>query len=334
MIRRFLFKLFLFALLVGCSMEVSFFIAQKLEKPYFTDGKYAWVTKLPRKPKIVLMGSSTVLNNLSPREIMSACDMQSGEVINLGGGSRGPLQSVHIWRELGNVMDSVKYVVVSVDPWLAYSAYYWIEDFPTVYWNPVQRMYPAFVNNWPRYVMSGAVATDVMKKSAQHALHIQAPNLAVPHDFGGEVLDIHLKNYREHTREYFGPVSLFPISSLYLDRMRELKTEVEKRGAQFILLLTPKKRIWREEYARDCIDIDSDFVNHLSAALGPVRVIGSFALFSEDSALAQGDIEDSLFMDHVHLSGKGQKRLSDYVAEQLKLAKPLSAAPLHSLSTY
>ena len=334
MISRFLLKLFLFTLLIACSMQASFFLAQKLERPYFTDGKYAWVSRLPRKPKIVLMGSSTVLNNLSPREIMSKCDLQEGEVINLGGGSRGPLQSVHIWRELGSAIDSVKYVVVSIDPWLAYSAYYWIEDFPTVYWNPVQRMYPAFVNNWPRYVMSGAVATDVMKKSAQHALDIQAPNLEVPHDFGGEVLDIHLKNYREHAREYFEPVSLFPISSLYLDRMRELKQEVEKNGAQFILLLTPKKRIWQEEYRRDCIDIDSDFVYHLNSALGSVRVIGSFALFQGDVSLDRGDVEDSLFMDHVHLSGKGQKKLSDYVAAQLKLVGKLSPSPLRSLSTY
>ena len=152
------------------------------------------------------MGSSTVLNNLSPREIAKKLGLEPGEVVNLGGGSRGAVQMYHLWNVIAPNRDSVRTVVFSVDPWIAYQAYYWIEDFPTLYWNPIQRLYPATVSNWPRFVMTGAVVTDVAKKSAQHAFGMGAPKTEIPHDFGGEILDIHLKNYREHTREYFGPV--------------------------------------------------------------------------------------------------------------------------------
>jgi hypothetical protein len=324
---KFLGKLLLFLLLVGGSMELTFVGARKLEKPFFEDSSYAWVNHLHVHPKILLMGSSTVLNNLSPGEITRVLGMQPGEVVNLGGGSKGALQAYHLWQVVAPNRDSVRVVFFSVDPWIAYQAYYWIEDFSTLYWNPIQRLYPGFVDHWPRYVMSGAVATDVLKKSCTHYFDWQTPNIVVPHDYGGEVLDIHLKNYREHARDYFGPVTLFPISQLYFDRIRELKNDVEAHGAEFVLMLPPKKKFWFEEYAQTCKDIDSDFVSHLNAALDNVKVIGSYQLF-------KGAIEDSLFMDHVHLSGQGQKRFSDYIAGIVDTLPRIKKSALESLTRY
>jgi hypothetical protein len=223
--------------------------------------------------------------------------------------------------------DSVQVVLFSIDPWIAYQSYYWIEDFSTLYWNPVQRLYPAFVENWPRYVMTGAVATDVAKKSAQHSLHLHESRTQAPTDFGGEILDTHLKNYREHARAYFGPTTLFPISQLYFDRLRDLKNEVEAQGAEFILFLPPKKNVWVSEYRLTCRDIDSDFVAHLNQALGATKVILSYRLFPEPE-------EDSLFMDHVHLSATGQRRLSDSVSSVLINTSLIAKQPMHSLTDY
>jgi hypothetical protein len=291
-------------------MQLLFVGAQKLEKPFFQDSTYAWVNHLKVHPKVVLMGSSTVLNNLSPREIADKLGLAAGEVINLAGGSKGALQMYHLWQVIKPNRDSVRVVLFSIDPWIAYQSYYWIEDFPTLYWNPVQRFYPAFVDNWPRYVMSGAVATDVVIKSVKHLLGLKAQSTDAPRDFGGEILDIHLKNYRDHAREYFGPTSLFPISKLYFQRLRELKTEVEAQGAEFVLLLPPKKNVWVNDYSATCRDLDSDFVGYLNKAIGPTKVIMSYHLFAPS-------LEDSLFMDHVHMSKEGQRRLSDSVANAL-----------------
>ncbi len=324
MAAQFFAKVILFLVLIAASMQLIFVGARRLEKPFFEDSTYAWVTHLNVHPKVVLMGSSTVLNNLSPRRIASVMGLAPGEVINLGGGSKGALQMYHLWQVIKPNRDSVRVVVFSIDPWIAYQSYYWIEDFATLFWNPLQRLYPATVDNWPRYVMSGAVATDVVKKSAQHLLHVQGPQIEAPSDFGGEILNVHLKNYREHTREYFGPIWLFPISQLYFDRLRKLKQQVEAQGAEFVLLLPPKKQVWVEGYRNNCRDIDSDFVLHLNQALGATKVIMSYHLFLQSE-------EDSLFMDHVHMSAEGQRRLSDSLAvqlDQLSRVRKLEVRPL------
>ncbi len=327
MYRRFLSKLLLFLLLIAGSMQLLFIGARKLEKPFFEDSTYAWVNHLRVHPKVILMGSSTVLVNLSPTMIAKRMGLADGEVINLAGGSKSAIQMYHLWHVIKPNRDSVRIVIFSIDPWIAYQSYYWIEDFSTLYWNPVQRLYPAFVGDWPRYVMTGAVATFVAKKSAQHSFRSKTSSTQAPKDFGGEILDTHLKNYREHAREYFGPTTLFPISQLYLDRLSELKREVEAQGAEFILLLPPKKNEWVSEYRSTCRDIDSDFVAHLNQALGPTKVIMSYDLFHQRE-------EDSLFMDQVHLTAKGRQRFSDSVSSVLANTSLILKQPVRPLIDY
>ena len=136
-----------------------------------------------------------------------------------------------------------------------------------------------------------------------------------------------MKNFHEHTREYFGNTKVYPISDLYMSRLAMLKESVEKQGATFILYLPPKKAFWRDEYERDCKDIDSDFVSHLNKALGPTRIIGSFAQFAAGP-------EDSLFIDHVHLTGEGQRRFSDSIAANLPRVLASPPGPIKSLLKY
>jgi len=324
---KLLVKLLLFALLIGASMQALFVGARGLETLYCEDSSYAWVNHLPVKPKIVILGSSTALYNLSPRELCEKLQLKNGEIINMGRIQLGSIEMYHFWNTIAQKRDSVKIVLMTVDPWIGYQSHDWIEEFPTLYWNPWQRFYAVIDSGFPRSVLSGMIVTEVVKKSIRHFLHSAEPNVEPPGDFGSVAMPLHVKNFKENARGYFGETRVYPVSNLYMSRMAMLKRSVEQQGAKFILVLPPKQRIWLDEYISECHELDSDFVSHLNAALGPTRAIGRFAQFS-----AFGD--DSLFIDHDHLTAEGERRFSDSIA--VHLPEVLASEPkyLKSLSSH
>jgi hypothetical protein len=319
-------KLLLFALLIGASMQAMFVGARSLETLYYEDSSYAWVNHLSVKPKIVILGSSTALYNMSPREFCTKLGLRNGEVINMGMMQRGSIDMYHFWNTIEQKRDSVKIVLMTIDPWLGYESYDWIVEFPTLYWSPWQRVYTVIDSGYPHSVLSGVAVTNVVKKSVRQ-LYASAPSLETPGDYGSVGMPSHVNNLKETARGYFGDAKVYPVSELYMSRMAMLKRSVEQHGATFVLVLPPKQRVWLDGYNSECHELDADFVNHLNAALGPTRVIGSFAQFS-----ANGD--DTLFVDHDHLTTEGARRFSDSIA--LHLPKVLASKPayMHSLSTY
>jgi len=308
-------------------MQAMFVGARRLETLYYEDSSYAWVNRLPVKPKIVMLGSSTMLINLSSREVCAKLDLKDGEVINIGGSDRGSIDMYHFWNTIAKNRDSVQIVLMTVDPWIAYQSYDWRQRFPTLYWSPWQRVYAIADSGFPRSVLSGMIVTEVVKKSVRQLLHTSIPNINTPVDYGSELMPLHVKKSTAHTRAYFGETTVYPVSELYISRMAMLKRSVEQQGAKFILVLPPKQKIWLDEYQSECSTLDSEFISHLNAALGPTRVIGSFGQFS-----ASGD--STLFIDYVHLGSEGQRRFSDSIAGHLPEVLASQPKYLNSLSSY
>jgi hypothetical protein len=320
-------KLGLLVLLVGGSMQILFFAARGLETSYYEDGRYEWVNRLALQPKVLIMGSSTAEDDISSIEMSHALGLRSGEVVDVGMIESGPLQMLHCWNSLGRGRDSVKIVLMGIDPWIAYQSYDWIQEFPTVYWTPWQRLYTLSDSRYPSFVLTGRVLVAASHKWISRLFGSQTPTLTHTINFGSLTLLEKPKNFREHTKEYFGETSVFPLSKLYVQRMLELKRVVEKAGSEFVLFLPPKRKIWVKEYDRDCIDLDSELVSVLNGALGPTRMVGSFRQFPSMS-------DDSIFADHTHLNGIGQRLFSDSVAARLYTVLALKPQYLHSLSAY
>ena len=318
-------KLLFFAILICGSMQMMFVEARRLERLYYEDSTYAWVNHMSVKPTIAILGSSTALYNLSPREICLKLGLKEGEVVNLGGIQRSSISMYHFWNTIAHNRDSIKIVLVSVDPWIGYQSYDWIQEFPTLYWIPGSG-FTALDTVYPHSVLSGMVVTDVIKKSIRQLLKSSQVNIEAPGDYGSQVMSLHVKNFKKTARGYFGETSVYPISELYLSRMALLKHSVEEQGAKFVLLLPPKQSVWVTDYRSECREIDSDFINRMNDVLGPTRVIGSFSQFPSSA-------DNTLFMDHDHLSAEGQRRFSDSIARQLPsvlISKPQLLKALYS----
>ncbi len=321
-------KLALMVVLVAATLQLAFIQARKLETPYYEDSTYAWVNHLSVKPEIVILGSSTARYNLSPGEMTARLGLKGGAIVNLGANQCGSAEMYHFWNTIKPAQDSVKIVLMTVDPWIGYQSYDRIEGFPTLYWSPWQRIYTAFDDRYRKYVLAGSFVLDVFNQSAPQLFHDPIFSLEIPEDYGGEVIQRHYKNFSEHTREYFGQTSVYPISEFYLSHLVALKRSVEADGAIFMLVLPPKQSAWLRGYKTSCRSIDSDYVSHLNSLLGPTRVIGSFGLFA-----SPGD-DTLLFMDHDHLSREGRRRFTDSVSANLKAAVEVGPALLKSLYSY
>ncbi|MEO6939606.1 MAG: hypothetical protein ABI444_05640 [Candidatus Kapaibacterium sp.] len=324
-------KAFAFVLVLGASMQLLFMSVHGYEKEYFATDLYCWVRAVKPQPKVLVMGSSTVYYGLSPRVLKDSLGLRDGEVINLAGPMRTSLLSYHIWSSLKHASDSVRVVLYGVDPWIFSEKYYQAENYTMLLWSPLQRAEIELDRQFPDYVREeafrGVVFTRVLKQVRNNRGHIAMEVDTAPPDYGAEVLRFKPKNFWDKPAEYFKPYPFFSFATIFLERLRMLKQEVEAKGAEFVIVLPPKRHGWYAEYANDCAEVDHDFAKLLNQYLGPVKVIGSFQL-------PKSEKEQSLFMDDIHLGEQGQQYFSREVAGLVKNLHAIRASPVKPLAAY
>ncbi len=332
--KKLLLKSFLLLLAVAISVQGLILLARGFEREYFDAHGYAWLEKGGLRPRVVILGTSTVLFGLSPNIIAENGGYKRGEIVNLASMGGTPMRSYNLWRSLSpSTFDSTRIVLHSLEPWALSEVYYKTDDYSMLQWSMWQRLYllaergDQFTPEARADAPSGQSAVDVLTTLLLHRIQ---PDTArhVPTDYGAVVLDRVPKNFQERTgNSWFSPIDVYPISDLNIERLRQLKTEVEKRGAEFILLLTPKRTSWTESYRNDCREIDSIVVARLNASLGPVKVIGSFTMLTPEQ-------ERMCLNDNVHLNRYGQEQFSIYLAHELMRIDSIPRSPLRPLYLY
>lgn len=159
---------------------------------YYKSSEHKWVKQLQVKPKIVLLGSSTIFNNVSPREISKKMKMNEGEVICLAGQAKRPIHNYFTLESLdADDLRNVGLIIYGIDPWMfdynyrQYDAFSISElDMKTRLWLssetgiPIKRRLGIFLN------LSNPFFTEQIKKNINKDFGV-----SIPEDYGGELIN-------------------------------------------------------------------------------------------------------------------------------------------------
>lgn len=318
------------ALFVGLLALAGVFVAESIvmrfEESYYAKHRASWLESPQVQPKVVLMGSSTVHYGLSPAIVAESSDYEMSEVVNISGDAYTPLINEHIWRRHAGALSGAGLVLYGMDPWIFYEQYYRNNDFMRLHWSYRQRIEHvrrAYRSGKPDIgLLTGTYSRRVLKRVAE--------NWWWPRDamFRGRDNGSHVLRRapsvgrRAFARGFFGDTSLFPLSDIYVERLARLKEQVEAHGGVFVLVFPPKTRAWVESYRTTCSDLDHELAEAVRERLGPVRTIGSYRLFSNQTPY---------FVDHVHLSERGRRAFSEFIGESLSDLSAQSPRELSSL---
>ena len=297
---------------------------------YYADYGYTWIRHLPYPPKILLMGSSTVQYNLHPGVIAQNSPYRMGEIINLGWNARTPLQSYYLFKTMEKDLKSVQKVYYGIDPWVFSRKYYEHDALMPVDWNLRERLF--FIKDKEKFdkALLGGVLWPVLSRVAKNCFKMvrdkgEDPGWT-PGDLGANSLTQKTKNFNMTAEEWFYH-DVFDFSDLQFAYLKKLKEECERKGIQFILLIPPKTKQWRTDYAEKNKAMDDIFVRKLNDYLGESYLTGSFAAIPEE-------LEEQLFSDGIHLTSEGQVYFSRQFAFFLRMADRLPKAHLSNLYSY
>ena len=291
----------------------------------YHDINYTWLAKLSKSPKLLLMGSSTMVYALSPSVISEQSNFEKDEIVNLAMNACTPIQSYFIYKNFESYFDSVKIVVYGFDPWIFSNKYYIFDSRVQILWNMKERWY-AFRNFNPRCAILGGEMFTISKSIRNLLFKPAYTSMDVPEDNGAKVLKRIPKNFSQPVSEWF-IYDYFSMSDLQIKYIARLKRAVEQSGAQFVLFLPPKKTEWLDDYRHTCSHIDEDLISRCNAHLGDSNIIGSFNSIPEP-------LQSKFLNDGVHLNENGQNYVSKQFANILQEIKSLTKEPLYSTYEY
>jgi hypothetical protein len=284
----------------------------RLEAPYYDRHRASWLESPKIQTKVVLIGSSTVRYGLSPEIVAETSEYEQSEIVNISGDAYTPMINSHIWKEHADALSNARLVLYGMDPWIFYQHYYRNKDFMRLHWTYRQRIEHvrgSYSSANPDIgLLTGMYSRRVLKRIVEDQWWPRAFMLR-GRDNGSSILRRPPRvTTRANTRAFFGDTSRFPLSSIYLERLAEIKERVEAQGGIFVLVFPPKTRAWVESYQNTCAELDRELADAIRSRLGPVRTVGSYRLFSD---------ETSYFVDHVHLRESGRRAFSEFVGRSL-----------------
>lgn len=304
--KRILGKVFVFALLTVLTVNVLNYMLYKFNKSsIYSSGDYNWVASLNRKPRIVIMGTSSVLYNLDPSAIADEMNLPPGSVVVLASNGRTPVGAYYLYKSIQSCLDSADVVFYGIDPFLFSEKYYVNDNLYPVLWSPAKRIKIAWSDQYQGY--KALLGGDLLRNISKIADNSFDKPVVMPENYGAKTLNRKPRNFSGPLKPLFD-FENFDVSGEYIHYLGMLRDEVEKSGKPFVLYLPPKTRAWVDDYSANCIDFDEVFRKQLTEEMGSVRVAGSF------NAIPVA-VQDSCFNDDIHLNAYGQKVLSRIFAK-------------------
>ena len=273
------------------------------------DFNYSWLEKLPHSPKVLLLGSSTIKYGLNAKIIAEDLGYEEGQVINLAENGRTPIQTYQLLHDLPQAFfDSVSYVVLGVDSW-TYSQKYYEHNTVLMYdLTPVQSVYLRYSSE--KQITFNEIISIPLYRRLLGDKEIFDKELDVPEFYGSGRLEKKPKNFDESVNNWFSP-NIFSFSDIQFKHLKEILNFLEKKGIKVILVNTPKRSNWRNDFHSNCEEVQNDFIDHLNEVIGSTRYLIHTEMVSKDS-------ESLFFNDGIHFNTIGQDWYSHEFAKGMR----------------
>jgi len=312
-------------LAVGVFLSINLlnsFFFHFLIKNVYSDGSYNWVDKV--SPRILIMGSSSVLYGLSPGVITQELNLPEGSVVVLAKNGRTPASNYFLYKSIEKDLDKAEAIFYGLDPHFFSRHYFETDNLFPADWSLTERCKIIREDKDAKLLafFGGDLKTNA-EAFFDNMGHRDAP---VPPDFGAKVIKRKMTRQPFKVQEPFA-YGKFDISVEYISYLKMLKESAEKSGKKFILYLAPASYSWTSAYKDSCAYFDKEFYTAMNKYLGPVALAGGFSQIPVEH-------EDSCFSDIHHLNESGQKELSIKFAHELPGYMELKPAFMHALYAY
>ncbi len=261
------------------------------------DFNYSWLEKLPHSPKVLLLGSSTIKYGLNANIVSEDLGYEEGQVINLAKNSRTAIQTYQLLQDLPQgFFDSVSLVVMGIDSW-TYSQKYYEHNTVLMYdLNPFQSLY--LRNTSEKEITFNELIGVPLYKRILCDTEAFDRELDIPEFYGSGRLEKKPKNFDESVNEWFIH-NIFSFSEIQFKHLKEILNFFKKRRVKVILVNTPKRSDWRNDFKGNCEEVQNDFIDRLNEVIGSTRYLIHTDMVSKDS-------EALFFNDGIHFNTIGQ----------------------------
>jgi hypothetical protein len=304
----------------------------------FRTALHHWVGRLEIEPRVLVMGSSTVMYGVSPKIVTEKIGARRGAVVNISAHSRTAVQSYVEYLNLRGRVAKSPLVLYGIDSWILGTRYFHHDRFLPMLWTPGER-YAFFAHQkperWKKQIPKHLLGLDpyrlyetITRPAGRGPRNEESVGWEIPPDLGGRKLNKRPKNFEADLRaRWFRFHEGFGLSSFVIDHLGRLKEAVEADGGRFVLVVMPRRSDWRRSYKETCSEIDDEIGRRLDARLGDTVVVGSMSAIPRKK-------ERKAFADAAHLNPRGQRILSRQLAGVIEKVEELEPKPIKPLRTY
>ncbi len=273
------------------------------------------------KPKIVIMGSSHAKYHIIPAEIAKLNhDYELKDIVNIGENAATPFEMYTSFMKNRDKFSKVKTVYYTLEPHMLGEKYYPYNKYESILLNYDQWKYLETNHNkkndyfFPFQTFVQTLEFETTNRSKNNGYS------ALKHKKFNEF------SSGKVSKLIYEPLELFPVSLHGIKYFKKLKEELDKQGAELILVLTPTYT-WQQYYAKEAKIYDDMLINSLNTAIGDSKVIGSF--WPEDFALQYKD-----FKDDTHLAHSGALKFTQEVFYNIKKYNTLRPTAIKNTFSY
>ncbi|MCF8295978.1 MAG: hypothetical protein K9J13_00415 [Saprospiraceae bacterium] len=277
----------------------------------YGNNDYVWLNKVPKLPKILLLGSSTANIGLSPNVMSAELNLCGGEIINLSSSSKSPIQNYYTLQNIEpGLLDSVEVIIYGIDKWIFSKKYYQHNNKLLFDLNLFQLVYLTYFTD-NQITFTEFIGIPFYGKLFFPGLSKRS-NAEIPPDYGAKI------GATNSNRDYFlRPVAdwfdrdIFQFSEIQFRYLSKIKEEYCNKKVKMFLVSMPRRSDWRHEYQLHCEDIDIEFTELLKQHLKNTPMIDYSAIIPES-------LENELFYDSVHLNRWGKQYFSKILCNLVK----------------
>lgn len=266
-----------------------------------------WV-KDDLNPDIIFLGSSMTKYSVIPKIINKNSKSKKGKTLNLGFDAATPYEMYITYMKNKKKFPNAKIFFFSIEPWILSKRYYQYKVYEKVQWTREEWEY--YMPQWNMYRSY---------KNSLYKLSLDKPIPPPKVKEYGYVKKIHkgqfmIADKKEVTDFFINELDdSMGISAFQLNYLKKLKIEVEKSGAEFILLYVPNHHSYTEIIYNFNKIYNKRLSKLLNDYLGDSKQVGSFC--PNDF-----DLVDEDFFDKYHLEHKGAIKFTESLGNVFDLS--------------
>jgi hypothetical protein len=288
------------------SLTTDTFIKKIFEKsPTYSNAK--WLLDYNIFPKYVFMGSSMSKNSIIPSIINKNLELDSNDkIVNIGMSSATPYEMYLSYKKSKSNFKDTKVFFYTLEPWIFQRKYYVYSNFEKLYWT---------YEEWNFFSKLYSINNNYFNKINLLYGAFTRSKSNISEDFGYKKLECHKFDFfkKEILEERFSDKvnKNYGISKFQLKYLKKLKNEINKDGAEFILVYVPNDYSYYESNVKYNEKYNDLLSEELSKSLGKTKQIGFFNP-------KEIGLTNAYFADAYHMCHDGAIKFSRYLSTQIK----------------